>query len=330
MDADGLLVRAEALGFCSYLERRGYPVLLTVPRTQEDFGGEASDDPWGQPLFRPVWRDKEGRTVTATVKIVQVVVAVEADVTVQEFDASQAKKDAASDALREAYGVAKEVVGDFLDWARVLGGQYWLTPSHEAPTAAGLTSLLDPAAGQRFPIGLPVGIVAIGSSIDDALDADGIATVAERAARGLDTPTPEILLADAWHLFVPSGAWEEDTPLDLRRIVRLAAIACETKVKRTLLDKAGREMRGLVEIIVENPREVTQSVPQLLDKTCRETLGTSLKDADRELWKRIDRLFTARNSVAHRGLSPSEDAVRDGLTASRGLFEWLDGLPTGF
>ena len=95
------------------------------------------------------------------------------------------------------------------------------------------------------------------------------------------------------------------------------------KVKETLLAQVRPAAKPLVEIITENPREVTQSVPQLLRATAAAVVGRSLFEDDRELWKQVDKLFTLRNRVAHRGHTPSEDEARKAVEAAVALFSWL-------
>ena len=113
---------------------------------------------------------------------------------------------------------------------------------------------------------------------------------------------------------------------DPLRALLLSAIACEVKVKTRLAQLAGPETAALVEIITSNPREVAQSVSQLLHKPYRAVTGRSLRDDDAPLHDEVELLFKRRNDAAHRGkLPPSDEAFNPVATASR-LFDWLNAL----
>jgi hypothetical protein len=147
-----------------------------------------------------------------------------------------------------------------------------------------------------------------------------VAAILEASAKEPDIA--KTLLADARAIYWPKFR----TGQDHQRAVLLAAIAAEVDVKRRLQDFASPELRPLVEIIVRNPRDVSQSVPQLLHKPLKAVTGQSLVESDKRLWDAVERLFIVRNRVAHRGDLPSETEGRAAVHCTERLFEWLDDL----
>jgi len=57
-------------------------------------------------------------------------------------------------------------------------------------------------------------------------------------------------------------------------------------------------------------------------------MGRSLRKDAPELFKAVEKLFNARNKVAHYGKEPSLSEARDAVTAAVQLSEWLGDLPT--
>jgi hypothetical protein len=250
------------------------------------------------------------------VRMIQVSVTLDADLSAAEFDAGDGPVDKAYDVWDSAYATASEVFQRFRAAARVQGNQYWIGMAHDAPQLIGLQRLEDlDAGGTRIPVGYPrTGAVAV------MLDPASVVPVeAHLQAASEEPPIAETLLADARATYWP----KVQTGQDHQRAVLLAAIAVEVKVKQHLQDLASPELRPLVEVIVQNPRDVTQSVPQLLREPLKTVMGHSLFESNRPLWDRVKRLFEVRNALAHRAKLPSEAQGRDAVRSAGELFQWL-------
>jgi hypothetical protein len=236
-------------------------------------------------------------------------------------DDNPTAKEAFDKIIREAEAIAVDAYRRLRAWARV-GGTQQFGVADETPRPREL-KLFDLEAGAIFPIGLggTASITMPGCSQELR---EGFATFEATAARVLAGDTPplaEALLADASALPVEPGASD---PL---RHLLMCAIACEVKVKTRLAQPATPEKAALLDIIIANPREVVQSVPQLLHKACRAVTGHSLLEENPELHKAVERLFKRRNDIAHRGKLPSSQAgePQPERTAAS-LFAWLDAL----
>ena len=191
--------------------------------------------------------------------------------------------------------------------------------AHDAPQLIGIQRLEDLDAGStRIPVGYPsVGSVMV---VFDPASIPSVEALVE--ASGKEPEIAETLLADARAIYWP----KVQTGQDHQRAVLLAAIATEVKVKQWLQEVASPELRPLVEVIVRNPRDVSQSVPQLLHKPLKAVTGRSLIEHDRQLWDGIEQLFRVRNGLAHRGELASESQGKAAVECARRLFEWLATL----
>jgi hypothetical protein len=94
-----------------------------------------------------------------------------------------------------------------------------------------------------------------------------------------------------------------------------------------LRESATSELRPLLDIVLDSPRDVSIAAGQLLDKPLKVITGMSLKEADKPLFKRVtEKLFPLRNRVAHYGHRPTTQEARNAVATVTDLFAWLDGL----
>jgi hypothetical protein len=100
-------------------------------------------------------------------------------------------------------------------------------------------------------------------------------------------------------------------------------MAAEIKIKRTLLENA----RAVLDAALENPRELSVAVSQLLNKPMKAAVGVSLLEQQRSLYEDItETLFPLRNRVAHRGYRPTNAEADEALDMVIKLFDWFDRL----
>jgi hypothetical protein len=94
-----------------------------------------------------------------------------------------------------------------------------------------------------------------------------------------------------------------------------------------LRESATRELRPLLDIVLDSPRDVSVAAGQLLDKPLKAITGMSLREADKPLFKLVtEKLFPLRNRVAHYGHRPTTQEARDAVATATDLFAWLDQL----
>lgn len=144
-----------------------------------------------------------------------------------------------------------------------------------------------------------------------------------------DLPLLPMVTSKAWQATIGNDAegeaalehWRRSTPLheslvldaeaalrtDPRTAILFAAIACETFIINHLRNRgqSNRAHRGLLDFLEppggEEPDWKRPSVRRYFDQIARIVLGESLKDSDRSLFDRLNRLFDARNDISHRG-----------------------------
>ena len=221
--------------------------------------------------------------------------------------------------VQTARELARGVVRELVDWTRVQKEQVWLPEHIQDIRMTHPGSLFNDESGELLPIvvGLPIDTYdrADGSEID----AEFVALLREKLAIAADVPLPELLLADALH-FVRRLRRPE-----VQRGVLLAAIATELKVKKTLRDCAGNKL-PLVELILDNPRDVSVAAANLFHKAMRATVGRSLQQEKPDQFTSVERLFKLRNDIAHGGVVPDAADGRAAVSAAREAFHWLEDV----
>lgn len=258
------------------------------------------------------------------VSIVQISVEFEYDLAASDFD-EERPVDRALAAFDQAYAAARASYQLFRSAARLTGQQYWIGMAHDEPQFAGLQTLEDLDAGAPIPVGYPrIETVAVGFSLQHREQMPTVAIVVDAMATSEETTIAATLLADARAIYWPRNR----TGHDHQRAVLLAAIATEIGVKHRLRQIAPAELASLLDLVIANPRDVTQSVPQLLHKTCEAICGRSLLRDDRPLYDAVEKeIVKIRNDIVHRGRTPTGDEGRAAVEAAVRLFAWLDALP---
>lgn len=266
----------------------------------------------------------EGTTLTkAAVAVLAVDVEMDSQLTADDFPAGQTVDrtlvEQASALLHESAEIARSLVFFVATQARIRTHQYWLEPI--APRVIWLSRLVD-AQGQRIRVGYndPLTVHWSGEW-QHALTRSELESTLELAKEEEAPPLPETLLADA--LFY---AFRADQP-NLELGLMLAAVACETKIKSVLAELAAPDQEALVDLVLENPRDVSVAAASLFDKGLAAVTGTSLRLENKDLFKAVEKLFQDRNKFAHRGggdLDPS--VITQDLHAAQRAFVWIDEM----
>lgn len=127
---------------------------------------------------------------------------------------------------------------------------------------------------------------------------------------------PEILLAQAAY-------WVRGTPDPKHGLaVVLLAMACETKVRNVLTDGAKPEVEPLVTALFKRPI-FQQSAHELFGQIAYAVLGRSLRDDNRPVFTQVQKLFEARNQMAHRGAEPDRAGTWEFVRTAYDVFDWL-------
>jgi hypothetical protein len=315
----GLFVTGDVLGRTAVFEWAETRVTLALPTVDHISEG----DRWGLEAHKVTWREGDGKPAeifTATVGTFEL-----------RIEVSEGVDDQA--AVQDAFPVAVEIAEAFLATARTLGGQYWIPSAHEAPQLNGYGSLVVSGTydevDERARWHPAITLVSFGD--ESAIGPDLIERILSATHTGKGPAVAEVLLADARATVAGptvSQDWMGDRR-DTARVVLLAAVACEVKIKATVLAKSPAQFNDLLDVILESPRDVSIAAGQLVDKPMKAALGVSLRDANKPLYKAVSNdLFPRRNRVAHGGYEPSSGEAREAVKTATYLFAWLDALPS--
>ena len=300
-------------------------VLVSIPRARSVQDGRLSDES-GRETGVEVGVSEGDRVIAASVSWVQVAVFTESSVSAE--DPPEADKSDGQRALREALEIALEVADELLLRLRVIGEQSWMPPSHVSPELVGTADLIDAESGKRVRnIGDDRMLILVGGSEEDALSAAGILEGMEGLAGNSPIPEAALLLHDAAETLTARSGRERPRQ-DTRRAVLLAAIASEVAIRDALREKTPADRRPLVDLFAKHWSDVDVAIAVIPHTFMKAAVGRSLHEDDPELFARVERLFTRRNRVAHRGEEPTLQQAREAVSAARGLARWLDDLPS--
>lgn len=312
---EGLYIRGDAMGLTREYSRGDRTVIVSLPTEEETHPGFPERQ--GREGRATTYREDPREYIAISVLRFEVAVVVTAH---DEPDQATI--------YQETFPIASEVAEEFLAWVRAGANQPWLPARHEGVRRDGVPALINAETGAvaepRLSWNPPLTVLGIPD--EAAASATQLAEIFDRLASGDSPTTAETLLSNARAaLFPPSvmDAGHHDRA-DTAYAVLLAAVACEVQIKSTMRDRVSAEMRPLVDIILDSPRDVSVAAGQLLDKPMRAATGRSLRDDDKPLFVAVtETLFPLRNKVAHHGYSPGMTEAREAVTAAEALFRWL-------
>lgn len=307
------------------LSGRNYGIVVSLPSHQADFGVAP---PEREALFRHyAWIANEA--TETTILVFQVAVWTESQATPDLFPPDHPEGLDGQKAMEKAALVAISVAEDFVSWMRVRGKQYWLG-ADESISNGGTADLIDLDSGKRIK-NINWAYHMFLSNVGPPAGAETLDAIIELLGQGKTPDEAELLLADAQESM---GRANNGTSLtgdglefDRRRVVLLSAIAAEVKIRQVIREKTPTDRRELVEVLLDNYREVDVAIGQLPHKPMKAAVGYSLHADDPDLFAKIQRLFKVRNDIAHRGADPDEEQARDAVRTAVELFAWLDELP---
>lgn len=317
-DVTGLFTRRELLGTSRELVYQDWPLAISFPpldRSTPASDGAAwpmwhSGGPWGAPSTGDEVNPEDPDAIV-TVNVVRVTTELEADVPTEPLTL-------AADLLRKRAEIPRAAVAELLAWARVSLDQWWLGFAHKRPRLV-RAYLFDATGKALVQVEDPLALYV--PQKESALSQARFAQISQRVEAREIAPLPETLLADARF-----ALWDPHENPDVSRGVLLAAIAGEVKVKKTLRAKVEADRLPLLDLLLDNPREVTLQARYLFDRVAKVITGKSLRKDDHGLYKRVERLFEMRNRLAHYGETPDSKEGVDCIAAMGQAFAWLDSL----
>jgi hypothetical protein len=228
------------------------------------------------------------------------------------------------------HSLAERVVRNFVDWHRVRG-QTWLGLYGRDHERLSRERYIDEDTGKPPSYTVTIDLNEVFASpevtaaferfrrnFDVASDRLSLLDVAARLSQSEEPSLARQMLSDA--LYFGDQAHPESD-----RALLFAAIACELKIKEILELRTAPPQKALVAVLLNNPRDFSIQVSGLFDKVLKAALGVSLREVNKDLFKKIEVLFQRRNQIAHRGHTAKSESA-DSLRAAVELFEWLDAL----
>lgn len=323
-EVENLWVEQSLLGMRSSIEFGGYTCTLALPQDGTGFFS-VQDENLDIQLLGGWVQDREGRRLKTAVKWLRVEVEMASDLTADRFTAEERPaglEERAEETLARGSKVARDLATQYVRWVRVVSDQPWLGPS-----------TLTVSRGRRsFMLDVDGKLISTGSSLgghrvrmfhrQPALAEADHGALLGAIARDEEPALAETLLSDAEHVS------SEAAHPDLRLGVLLAAIACEVKVKEALAAVAHPLQRGALDVMLNHFRDVSIPVNLLFHVGMKAICGRSLSDENKVLFSRVQKMFSARNKVAHMGgkaLQADENLLGHVETA-REAFAWLNSV----
>ena len=328
MELDGVIVERVVLGSKLRVGRDGFSFLIEIPSCQDEYhygtmvtGNETGDERVYVPKLAYLQPKDDSHLVE--IRIVRVVVNVASDLSADKYDKSKPEDDVALNAVfLELWNYAHEATREFTDTVRS-HGQPWIEPNGLYPRVLNTVPLVDTTLSKSF--GFSIGR-ALGSF--RVVDSSGYLTPERLAAieRTMQQDGPpsvgEVLVSDAFYLA------ESEQANGPSQATLLAAMGVEVKTKAVLKVLAGAEKMELLELLLENPRDWSLSAHGLFAKALPTLAARDLGEDHKELSKRVQKLFTARNKVAHRGESIDTQESKIHVATAQASIQFLREMET--
>lgn len=319
VELGGLLVEREALGKSVTLRRgEGVAWRIDLPDAEDSFRfvrakmrGDESDPR----NYDPVCLVDSGRNSFVDVRMIRLVVNFDSGLSVTDYqpERDQGEHD---ETLQRRRDEALNIAADFCAAVRLEVGQHWVEPTGEFPKLVGPLGLVDLDASKTFGVLVaPAGVIRI---VDSAtlVTEESLGHLEARLSDAALQPE-EILLSEALYL----AESEQQRAAD--RATLLSAIAVELRTKRVLRLIVGDSRQKILELLLNNPRDWSMAAHGLYAKALPEFAGNDLGDGHKESAKQVQRLFDARNRIAHRGDVVSVEDGKRHVAAARNAFAIL-------
>lgn len=263
--------------------------------------------------FDPGPFEPSGQTVS--LGAFHVILPVESKHSAFDFEADQPTA-AVLEEFTSSAEVASRLADRYVEAARRQLRQVWIAPALAGAVLSGSIRVRE-TGGIFRPVALGFGPIRLTSSGSVPVSAETRDRLRRWVESDSEIGAADQVLADVRYISVQRSP-------DWRQLALFAAIACEMKIKEVLTDSATRTQSGLLELLLNRPRDWSMAAAALYDHALDAVCGRSLKRDDRDLYKKVNSLFEDRNKVAHRGQPVDSSLVSaHALTAER-AFGYLE------
>jgi hypothetical protein len=327
VEVDGISASHDVLGSSLKVVRAGERFRIELPTDADSFSFGSVGPPTvdGGPSdpreYAPTVALLKESESSVQIRLVRVVVNIDAPLSVEGFrslDPIQRElHDSILLALRDK---ATDIVSELCDRLNLEVNQHWIEPRGRYPRVVNMAGLIDLDAGMTF--GTQIGNAGSFRVIDSdsILDASALTRLENSFEEGA-LQADELLLAEARHLI------EGEFGVALERSVLLSAIAVELRIKRLLRRLAEPDLTRMVDLLLDNPNDWSRSPHGLFLKALPVLLG--VEDVGREhraLAKRVQRLFTSRNRIAHVGASLTRNEAVEHVATAVDAFGFMKDI----
>jgi hypothetical protein len=338
VELDGIAARASLLGASITVTRLQAQLRIEFPPAadkpfrpnaghvgQVTTGDQVPDprdyDPFATPFLGPR-RDSLSADSLVEIRLVRIVINQSSRLSAKDFDSQNQEQVRAHDqTLFGMHDLALTLASELCEWLKFDLGQHWIEPRGRYPQVVNGMTLIDLDANLSF--GITIGKAGSFRVVDPAnvLTTANLRTIEGRLNRG-QLHDDDLLLAEALHL----TEGHEPSP---SRATLLAAIAVELRTKR-LLRTIARDRADMLGLLLENPRDWSMSAHGLFAKAIPTLLIAPLDSAmagqHKELAKKVQALFTARNAIAHRGAATTRAEARSHVQSAVAAFALMQLL----
>lgn len=327
VEVDGILARHDVLGSSLKVVRGGERFRIELPTDSDSFSfgyaslptvGGGRSDPREYTPNVAVLNESES---LVRIRLVRVVVNIDAPLSIEGFQSSDPIQRELHDSILHALSdKATDIVGELCDRLNLEVNQDWIEPRGRYPRVVNMAGLIDLDAGMTFgtKIGRAGSLRVIDS--DSILDASALTRLENSFEEGA-LQADELLLAEARHLI------EGESAVALERSVLLSAIAVELRTKRLLRRLAEPDLTRMVDLLLDNPNYWSRSPHGLFLKALPVLLGVEdVGPEHRALAKRVQRLFTSRNDIAHVGAPLTRNEAVEHVATAVDAFAFMKDI----
>lgn len=326
----GVLVERELLGKSISVHQESHRLRIDLPEAADSF---SNDIRMGMPSMEgdmPDERDYEPHSCLldsksspyVEIRIVRVVVNSLSNLTIDGFDS----KDPAHEKLYQAtfnefWQWALSGARDFVDLVR-LRGQPSIEPSGRWPNILNAIRLWEIRDGNAH--GFPI-VVGKGGSIliigDQAiLNTENFDRIQADLANQHGPQVGELLVGEALYLV------QSQSQTGPAQATLLAAMGVEVFTKDVMNAIVKEDQKEVLVLLLENPRDWSMAAHGLFHKALPTIVGHDLGPEHKKISGRVQKLFTARNKVAHRGESIDLVEAQGHVAAAKEAIELLRRL----
>lgn len=251
------------------------------------------------------------------VRIVRVVVNMEGELSADGYDDTDiGQRTTAHEQLDTLLKHAMTAATDLTNMVR-LRGQSAIPPTGRYPRVLNMVTMVEILDTHTQSYGFSVGSASTGIRIigpHEVLSVTDLSAV-ESSLGSVGAPwVGELLVGEALYLVQSeqnSGA-EQGT--------LLAAMGVEVHTRDVVDHLAKGEQKELVALLLDNPRQWTMAAFAVFERVLPVVVGRDLGPEHKALARRVEKLFRARNKVAHRAKPISRDeALKHSATANEAV-----------